>query len=199
MRVRGAMVCLCTACGAYGDPRLEVGQLAQRSAEDVDRVVFEVPDPCANGLGQDVEPVPGGGVELGDHGRGVAGVPVAGEDRAEVNAEESFGGESCHSRVSNLRPRRRVYVDRRTSVVHGRIGTVTPERLLAFEAAHPTPSPDRDELIRRELGSTPIRYVVLLKRAAASVEGVRADAITARRVRDRLAARALERARRTAA
>lgn len=79
------------------------------------------------------------------------------------------------------------------------IGTVTPADILAFEAANPHHTPTRAERIRRELGITPIRYFVLLKRAASSAEGIAAGAITARRVRVQMAARAAERARRTAA
>lgn len=74
---------------------------------------------------------------------------------------------------------------------------MTPERLLAFEAAHPTHSTTKEELIRSELGITPVRYVSLLARAAASAEGVRADPMTARRVRDIAAHRARTRALRT--
>ncbi|WP_176697192.1 DUF3263 domain-containing protein [Microbacterium sp. 3J1] len=74
---------------------------------------------------------------------------------------------------------------------------MTPERLLAFEAAHPTHSPARDELIRRELGITPIRYAVLLIRAAESVDGIAAQPITARLVRERAQWRAEVRERRT--
>ena len=80
-----------------------------------------------------------------------------------------------------------------------RIEAVTPERLLAFEAAHPTPSPERDELIRRELGITPVRYVVLLGRAAESAEGIASHPMTARLLRERAARLAAERARRLAA
>ena len=80
------------------------------------------------------------------------------------------------------------------SVVGERLVRVTPADILAFEAAHPHPSSTRDELIRSELGITPIRYVVLLGRAAVSAEGIAADALTARRVRDRAARRAAERA-----
>jgi hypothetical protein len=79
---------------------------------------------------------------------------------------------------------------RRVSAVDGRIGIVTPERLLAFEAAHPTHSTTKEALIRSELGITPVRYVVLLARAARSVSGVRADPMTARRVREVAASRA---------
>ncbi|WP_336642035.1 DUF3263 domain-containing protein [Microbacterium sp. USHLN272] len=71
---------------------------------------------------------------------------------------------------------------------------MTPERLLAFEAAHPTHSTAKEELIRSELGITPVRYVVLLARAAASAEGVRAHPMTARRVRDVAMSRARTRA-----
>lgn len=84
------------------------------------------------------------------------------------------------------------------SVVGERLVRVTPADLLAFEAAHPHPSSTRDELIRSELGITPIRYVVLLGRAAESVEGIVADPVTARRVRELAARRAAERERRVA-
>lgn len=66
---------------------------------------------------------------------------------------------------------------------------MTPERLLAFEAAHPSPfGPEKNELIRRQLGISPERYVVLLQRAARSTVGIAADPITARVVRERSAA-----------
>lgn len=58
-----------------------------------------------------------------------------------------------------------------------------PETLLAFERAHPRHDGTKEETIRAELGITPSRYYVLLGRAARSLEGMRADAITARRVR----------------
>ncbi|WP_181155788.1 DUF3263 domain-containing protein [Microbacterium sp. MYb72] len=74
---------------------------------------------------------------------------------------------------------------------------MSPAELLAFEAAHPHSTPSRDALIRSELGITPIRYAVLLGRAAASAEGVAADPFTARRVRERASSRADARARRT--
>lgn len=60
-----------------------------------------------------------------------------------------------------------------------------PETLLAFERAHPRHDGTKEETIRAELGVTPARYYVLLWRAARSVEGMAADAITARRVRER--------------
>lgn len=65
-----------------------------------------------------------------------------------------------------------------------------PETLLAFERAHPRHDGTKEETIRADLGLTPARYYVLLARAARSVEGMAADAITARRVRDRLGRRA---------
>ena len=73
-----------------------------------------------------------------------------------------------------------------------------PETLLAFERAHPRHDGTKEEIIRAELGLTPARYYVLLARAARSVEGMRADPITARRVRDTLESRAAERLRRAA-
>jgi hypothetical protein len=83
------------------------------------------------------------------------------------------------------------------SVVHGRIASVTTADLLAFEAANPVHTPAKEERIRRELGITPTRYVVLLARAAASADGVAADPLTARRVRERAARRAAARERRS--
>ncbi|MEV8167322.1 DUF3263 domain-containing protein [Microbacterium paraoxydans] len=76
---------------------------------------------------------------------------------------------------------------------------MTPEQLLAFESAYPHHSSDRDERIRGELGITPIRYAVLLLRAASSAEGIRADPLTAQRVRERAERRARLREMRTAA
>lgn len=63
--------------------------------------------------------------------------------------------------------------------------TVTPDDILAFEAANPHHTPRRAERIRRELGITPIRYFMLLGRAARSADGIAAHPITARSVRDR--------------
>lgn len=60
-----------------------------------------------------------------------------------------------------------------------------PELLLAFEHAWPQHSGRKETAIRRELGTTPARYYVLLHRAAASREGMSADPITSRRVRER--------------
>ncbi len=83
-------------------------------------------------------------------------------------------------------------------MVRERVEPVTPANILAFEAAHPSFSPQKQELIRRELGITPTRYVVLLNRAACSREGIAADPVTSRRVRDRAARRAALRSARTA-
>jgi hypothetical protein len=60
---------------------------------------------------------------------------------------------------------------------------VTPATLLAFERAHPRHHGTKEETIRAELGLTPARYYVLLGRAARSLDGMAADAITARHVR----------------
>lgn len=60
------------------------------------------------------------------------------------------------------------------------------ETLLAFELAYPRHDGTKEETIRAELGLTPARYYVLLGRAARSLEGMAADPITARRVRERI-------------
>uniref|UniRef100_UPI00405347BD DUF3263 domain-containing protein n=1 Tax=Microbacterium sp. LWO14-1.2 TaxID=3135263 RepID=UPI00405347BD len=73
------------------------------------------------------------------------------------------------------------------SVARGRIGTVTPADLLAFEAAHPPHTPAKGEVIRRGLGISDERYYQLLARAASSSAGIAADPITARLVRNTLA------------
>lgn len=75
---------------------------------------------------------------------------------------------------------------------------MTPADLLAFEHAHPHHTPTKVEAIRHQLGITEIRYYVLLGRAARSVEGIRADPVTARRVREQADQRARERLRRVA-
>lgn len=76
------------------------------------------------------------------------------------------------------------------SVAAGIIARVTPAELLAFEARHPSWHGDKETRIRSELGLSPARYVVLLERAAASVEGLRADPMTAHRVASFAPARA---------
>lgn len=85
------------------------------------------------------------------------------------------------------------------SDLHGIITTMTPTTLLAFERRHPGDNPHKRELIRRMLGITEVRYAVLIARAAESIEGMAADPITARRVRDEADRRARERAQRKAA
>lgn len=70
---------------------------------------------------------------------------------------------------------------------------MTPTTLLAFERAHPGNTPAKNELIRKTLGITPVRYTVLLMRAAVSAEGITADPMTARMVRERAEMRARER------
>lgn len=76
---------------------------------------------------------------------------------------------------------------------------MTPAQLLDFERRHPTATPDKHARIRHELGISEIRYYVLLERAAMSDDGIAADPITARVVRERIERRAAVRARRTAA
>lgn len=79
---------------------------------------------------------------------------------------------------------------------HGEHRSMPPATLLAFERTRPRHDGFREETIRAELGLTPARYYVLLGRAARSLEGMRADAVTARRVRDTLERPAAERLRR---
>lgn len=74
---------------------------------------------------------------------------------------------------------------------------LSPAELLAFEARWPRPSGIKDEAIRREFGVTPVRYYVLMMRAAESADGIAADPFTARRVRDALERRARIRSHRT--
>lgn len=65
-----------------------------------------------------------------------------------------------------------------------------PETLLAFESAWPRHTGTKDLAIRAELGITPARFYQLLARAAKTAEGIAADPITARRVRERSVRRA---------
>lgn len=66
-----------------------------------------------------------------------------------------------------------------------RMADVTPSELLAFEARYPAHTPEKTSAIDRELRLRPARYYQLLLRAASSKDGIAADPITARRVRDR--------------
>lgn len=61
---------------------------------------------------------------------------------------------------------------------------MTPAELLAFESRWPAHTPEKGEAIRRTLGVPPSRYYQLLLRAASSLDGIRADPITARLVRE---------------
>lgn len=79
------------------------------------------------------------------------------------------------------------------------IDTMTPTTLLAFEAQHPQHAPAKTARIRHELGISEVRYYVLLLRAARSAEGVKADPMTARMVRQRADRVAAARAGRAAA
>lgn len=76
---------------------------------------------------------------------------------------------------------------------------MTPSALLAFEAQHPRHTPTKMSRIRHELGITEVRYYVLLARAARSAEGIAADPMTARMIRERASRRASARAASTAA
>lgn len=67
---------------------------------------------------------------------------------------------------------------------------MTPQTLLAFEHHWPQHSGHKEEAIRRELGITPARFYQLLGRVARSREGIAADPITARRIRERTRSRA---------
>ncbi|MGW9268306.1 DUF3263 domain-containing protein [Microbacterium sp. NPDC055599] len=66
-----------------------------------------------------------------------------------------------------------------------KIGTMTPADLLAFEHQHPAHTPDKTHAIRHQLRTTEVRYYTLLLRAAHSAEGIKADPVTARQVRER--------------
>lgn len=77
-----------------------------------------------------------------------------------------------------------VHAGQPMSVVRERIEGMTPADLLAFEAAHPRWGGNKETVIRVELGLTPARYTLLLIRAAESAEGIAADPLTARRVRE---------------
>lgn len=74
---------------------------------------------------------------------------------------------------------------------------MTPADLLALEAQWPSHSPNKDAAIRAR-GLAPARFYQLLVRAAASADGIAADPLTARRVRERVATRAEARRRRIA-
>ncbi|MEW2010320.1 DUF3263 domain-containing protein [Microbacterium sp. NPDC078814] len=79
------------------------------------------------------------------------------------------------------------------------MGTVTPAELIAFEARHPNRTPAKTHAIRHQLGISEVRYYTLLLRAARSTEGIKADPVTARMVRERVERTSTNRTRRTAA
>lgn len=62
---------------------------------------------------------------------------------------------------------------------------MTAEELIRFESLWPKHNGTKEEAIRNTLGETPARYYQLLHRAACTLEGMLADPITARRVRER--------------
>lgn len=62
-----------------------------------------------------------------------------------------------------------------------------PTTLLNFEATWPQHNGAKDHAIRTQLGITPVRYYQLLNRAVLTVDGIAADPVTARIVRQRLA------------
>lgn len=64
---------------------------------------------------------------------------------------------------------------------------MSPDQLLAFEASHPKHTGAKEELIWTGLGIAPARYYQLLNRAAHTRDGIAADPITARMVRERQA------------
>lgn len=71
------------------------------------------------------------------------------------------------------------------SVVGRTLGTMTPDELIRFEADWPQHNGTKEEAIRHVLGMKPARYYQLLNRAARQLDGMRADPIVARRVRER--------------
>lgn len=79
-----------------------------------------------------------------------------------------------------------------------KIRPMTPTDLLAFEHQHPAHTPDKVHAIRHQLGITEVRYYTLLLRAARSTEGIKADPVTARMVRERADRQARMRALRAA-
>lgn len=74
----------------------------------------------------------------------------------------------------------------------------TDRELLAFEAAHPRHTGDKEEAIRAELGVTPARYYQLLDRAIAKPSALEVDPMLVhrhQRVTRELAAQARRRQR----
>ena len=75
---------------------------------------------------------------------------------------------------------------------------MSPTQILRFERDHPGTSPTKHAEVRRTLGISEIRFYALLERAARSDDGMRADPITARHIRERAERRAAKRLARTA-
>lgn len=75
---------------------------------------------------------------------------------------------------------------------------MTHTQLLHFEQHHPNHTPAKVAGIREQLRITEVRYYVLLERAARSAEGIAANPVTARMVRERAERLAAERAARVA-
>lgn len=62
---------------------------------------------------------------------------------------------------------------------------MTPTQLLHFEQHHPHHTPTKVAAMREQLRITEVRYYVLLERAARSAEGIAANPVAARMVRER--------------
>lgn len=75
---------------------------------------------------------------------------------------------------------------------------MTPQQLLTYERQHPGNTPTKRANIRHHLGITDIRYWQLLERAAHDADGMRAEPVMARIIRERVHARARVRALRIA-
>lgn len=63
---------------------------------------------------------------------------------------------------------------------HGRM--VSTQQLLDFEAAHPTWTGIKEDLIVSELHLRPARYIILLQRAVRTREALEHDPMTAHRI-----------------
>lgn len=65
------------------------------------------------------------------------------------------------------------------------IDAMTPAELIAFETQYPHSDPTKRAAIYNALNLTEARYYQLLHRAAMTLEGITANPMTARRVRER--------------
>jgi hypothetical protein len=68
------------------------------------------------------------------------------------------------------------------------LGVTSAAHLLDFEAAWTRHSGHKEEAIRARFGIPPARYYQLLHRAARDASGIEHDPLTARMVRERVAA-----------